>query len=111
MFAQTGCDSVMIGRGALGNPWLFGQCRDILEGREPRTVTSVERIEQALEHLRLFRDRYGERRAATEMKPQVAWYTKGVVGGAKARGQLFRSKSSGELEALLVEAGNRHKGT
>ncbi len=104
MLARTGCDSVMIGRGALGNPWLFAQCRDLLEQRQPRIVAPAERLGLALEHLRLFREIHGERRCTAEMKRHVAWYTRGIVGGARARGKLFRAHSSQELEQVLVEA-------
>jgi tRNA-dihydrouridine synthase B len=104
MFEQTGCDSVMIGRGSMGNPWLFAQCHDMLEGREPRIVTVAERLAQALAHVRQCRDAYGERRATAEMKSHVAWYTKGIPGASKWRTQLFQVASTAQLEELLTNA-------
>lgn len=103
MIAETGCDAVMIGRGVMGNPWLFGQCRCVLDGREPFAVTPRMRLAMAREHLAAAIEETGEKRAAAEMKKHVAWYLKGLPGVAALRAGVFRCASSGEMRALLDE--------
>lgn len=103
MKRQTGCDSIMIGRACLGNPWIFGQCRDALEGRSPRQVTAAERIATVREHLASFVAIHGPVRASAEMKRHIAWYTRGLPGAAATRDRIFHSASLGEMEQVLED--------
>jgi tRNA-dihydrouridine synthase B len=105
MMRQTGCDSLMIGRGSYGNPWLFGQCRAALEGREPDTVTPHQRLDAAGEHLEGYLAAYGPARAACDMKKHLAWYVRGMPGVAGVRNRIFRAASVSELRSLLDELG------
>jgi tRNA-dihydrouridine synthase B len=107
MFERTGCDSIMIGRAAYGNPWIFGQIKDVLAGREPRHVSLTERLRTAREHLHMFVEAHGERRAAGEMKKHLAWYLKGLSGATAMRDRLFRTSSVAELERLLLDWENQ----
>jgi len=100
MYAQTGCDGIMIGRAAMGNPWLFGQIKDALAGNPVTPVSTEQRVRMALEHLRLFREKWGEERAAAEMKKQIAWYCKGVPGVGAMRGRIFQTRTTVELEEI-----------
>ena len=99
MSEETGCDGVMIGRGALGNPWIFlPENPGPLEGR-PKIFPSLEdRQGMVLHHLSLLQDHYGERAAVREIRKHAYWYTKGLPHCAS-----FHSRLSGlkEKEVLL----------
>jgi tRNA-dihydrouridine synthase len=94
----------MIARGSYGNPWLFGQCRALIDGREVPPVTRTMRLELALRHLNLYTQSRGEQRAGREMKKHVAWYIKGLPGSAKLRDEVFRAEGTGRLRGLLDRA-------
>lgn len=87
MQAQTGCDGVMIGRGAMGNPWLFS-------GKQP---AARERSEMALRHARMLLALKGEAVAMREMRKHVAWYVRGLKGAARIREQTNAAKTYAEL--------------
>ncbi len=99
MLEETGCDGVMIGRGALGNPWIFGFRNSMhLEG-EPVTLPSLEERKNMIHyHFLLTQAHYGEKGAVKEIRKHVYWYTKGLPCCAS-----FHSKLSGlrEKEALF----------
>lgn len=104
MREQTGCDGVMIARGAQGNPWIFS---DLLEyertGRLPDRP-DVEEIKQTmLRHARLQIEYKGDFTGIREMRKHVAWYTKGLKGSAKLREEINRVESYQELEELLFQ--------
>ncbi len=98
MFEETGCDGVMIGRGALGNPWIF-RFENFQPGEEGRTAPSLEERQSVIRHhFALAQAYYGEKWAARKFQRYVYWYTKGLPGCAS-----FHSKLSGlkEDHALL----------
>jgi tRNA-dihydrouridine synthase B len=99
MFEETGCDGVMIGRGALGNPWIFGFKNSMpLEG-EPAIPPSLEERKNMIHHhFLLTQAHYGEKGAVKNIRKHVYWYTKGLPCCA-----FFHSKLSGlrEKEALF----------
>lgn len=99
---QTGCDGVMIGRGAQGNPWIFSELLEYEKtGVLPaRPDISVIR-ETMLRHARLQIEYKGEYLGIREMRKHVAWYTKGLKGSAKLRDEINRVESYEELEELL----------
>ena len=103
MHAHTGCAGVMIARGSFGNPWLFAQGRDLLEGRPKRRDPSPEeRFATALEHARLALRLQGDtRKTAIEFRKHLGWYTKGLPGGAELRQRLFAIESMAEAEAIF----------
>lgn len=103
MHRQTGCAGVMIARGSFGNPWIFQQARDLLEGRPPRPDPSVaERIAVALEHARLQRTIQGDsRRTAIEFRKHLCWYVRGLPGAAELRRELQQIESMDEIEAVF----------
>jgi tRNA-dihydrouridine synthase B len=101
---ETGCDGLMIGRGALGNPWLFNQAKEALAGGQVPEITNRERCRVVLEHIRNYRAHCGEAKANRDMRKQVAWYLHGLKNAAVYRDRVFRSKSTIELEALVKEA-------
>lgn len=105
MWRQTGCAGVMIGRGSFGNPWIFGQIRDLLEGRTPRpTPGAAERFAVALRHARLQLEIKGDdRRTALEFRKHLGWYTRGLAGSAELRAKLHSIESMSEIERIFQE--------
>ncbi len=104
MFDETGCDAVMVGRAAMGNPWLFGDIAHYLETGEARpAATLADRIEGALFHLKTMAadPAVGEARAVKEMRGQITHYFKGFPGVSALRALLVTATSIGEIEDLL----------
>ncbi len=103
MRRHTGCAGIMIARGSFGNPWIFAQGRDLLDGRAKRPdPTAAERFGTALEHARLALRLQGDtRKTAIEFRKHLGWYTKGLPGGAELRQRLFAIESMAEAEAIF----------
>lgn len=100
MRVETGCDAVMIGRGALGNPWLFRDIRAWLNGQEPQGQPSlIERREVFLRHVDLMRSHTPEKKIIHELRKAVAWYTKGLPDSAGLRDQAQAPKDPDALIA------------
>ena len=113
ILAHTGADGVMIGRGALGNPWLFAQCQAMDDGKEiPSSPELVERLRTARVQIELAREYKGERIAMLEARKHLAWYVKGVRGTKKLKAKISGLTSLDQLEELLEEvvqtAGGNH---
>lgn len=102
MMRQTGCDGVMIGRAAQGNPWIF---RELAEygrtGTSPARPTKEMKKSVMLRHARLQIECKGEYPGVREMRKHVAWYTKGMEGSAKLREAINRVETYEELADLL----------
>ncbi len=102
MFDQTGCDAVMIGRAALGNPFIFKQIRYFLEqDRIIPEMTPDEKIAMALEHARMMATQYPDQVAARMMRKHLAWYTKGFLEGHELRREIMKQESYDEIETCL----------
>ena len=105
MFNETGCDAVMIARGAQGNPFIFRQTRELLLSGEVRFIPSArQRLEAALYHLRLLCSIKEEQRAVKETRKHMAWYIKGIPGAGALRSDIFRAQSLEDAERLLLTA-------
>ncbi|HXF95894.1 MAG TPA: tRNA dihydrouridine synthase DusB [Gemmatimonadales bacterium] len=104
MRRHTGCLGVMIARGSFGNPWIFAQARDLLEGRPKRPdPTPEERFATAREHARLALRLQGEhRRTVIEFRKHLGWYTRGLPGAADLRQRLLQVESLAEAEAVFA---------
>ena len=107
MMDETGCDGVMIARGAMGNPWIFSEIRAALEGKEYTPPPASERFEVALAQVQEMIAEKGERVGIAEAKKHLAWYCHGMEGAAAARGRLMQAASYDELAAILREMGGR----
>ncbi len=105
MQRQTGCAGVMIARGSFGQPWIFDQARDLLDGRPMRPAPSVEtRFRVAVEHARMAADYEPDRRgAAIEFRKHLGWYVRGLPGSADLRRALHAVTSLHEVEGILAD--------
>jgi tRNA-dihydrouridine synthase B len=104
MVRETGCDGLMVGRGAVGNPWIFGQIKAALRGEPVPLPTPAERGGELLAHIARYREKYGEFPATREMRKHTAWYLKGSHHAAIFRDRIFRAKGTQELEKIAGEA-------
>ncbi len=102
LFVESGCDAVMIGRAARGNPWIFNQANKWLKSKSiVKYPTVIEIIEMVMRHYTLMIELKGERVASTEMRRHSAWYLKSIPGSASARAELIRSNSIQEVKHIL----------
>ncbi len=102
MFTQTGCDAVMIGRGAYGNPWLIRQGLEIMAGKVPRQPEWAERYQVASAHLELFLKHFGPRKTLGHMRKHLCWYTKGLENSAEFRSLVNGVHSIDEMRTSLA---------
>jgi tRNA-dihydrouridine synthase len=105
MWRETGCAAVMIARGAFGQPWIFNQTRDLMEGKPMRAAPSVEeRFAIALDHARLVQEYEADPRgAAIEFRKHLGWYVKGLPDAAEIRKKLYAVESFSEVEGIFSD--------
>ncbi|CAN5232524.1 tRNA dihydrouridine synthase DusB [soil metagenome] len=94
---ETGTDGILIGRGAMQNPWIFRQFQDVLAGREPYQPDLQEKKGVLLEFFSMCREEMPELPALGKMKQLAGQFTKGLVGGAQFRQTLYHSHSADEI--------------
>ena len=99
MFETTGVDAIMIGRGSLGNPWIF---RDIIQEKE-QPVSGKEKWETIQKHIDLAIEDKGERNAIKEMRKHLAWYLKNLKNAAKIRDKINQLETKKEVIDCLSE--------
>jgi len=105
MVDDTGCDGVMVGRGGLGNPWIYSQIRSLLyEKKSYQHPTLEEKLETALQHLKLEVQHEGEEKAVLHMRRIGAWYIAGRPHAAVWRASLNRSETAYQIEMILRES-------
>ena len=93
MADETGCASVMIGRGALGSPWIFDEGFESLAPPEQRAY----KARVIARHVALIRGHYGEKYALVQMKKHLAWYTEGLGHATECRARIFQTRSLDEV--------------
>lgn len=104
MLDETGCDAVMVARGAQGNPWVFREIEAYLKtGQEIERPHRAEIIRMIRRHAQLQREFKGEYRGIREMRGHISWYFSGFPGAAKLRRKVNELNSFEELEAMLSE--------
>ena len=101
MMEETGCDDVIVGRAAEGNPWIFREIAAALRGETAPAPTPEERVDMAMRHFELERQLYGEKLAVLQMRKHIAWYVHGMRGASRFR-ETVNAIESGEavLDAL-----------
>lgn len=105
MLARTGCDGVMVARGALGNPFVFAEIRAALSGAPYTPPTERQRREMAARHVDMALARKGAR-GLVELRKHIPYYVSGTRGAAQLRTALMRARSAEELRALLLDTDN-----
>jgi len=102
-FASTGCDGVMIGRGAIQNPWIFREARSFLETSRLLPPPSLrERAERCLEHLRLAVEHRGEAQALAALRRHYSGYFRELPGASRLRAELAQCRQAGQVEERLL---------
>ena len=102
MLRETGCDGVMLGRAAFGDPWVFRRIRALVErGETLPPPTAQERLEAGIRHLGMMVRAVGEHAAAREMRKHVAWYIKGLPHSARVRDQVNHTRGAAEMVELM----------
>lgn len=102
MLSETGCDGVMIGRAARGNPWLFAEIAAFLEdGRTLPAPSLEEKKEMMLRHAALQLAEKGEYTGVREMRKHLSWYTAGLPNSARLRGQVNLAESFEQIRQLV----------
>lgn len=102
MFEYTGCDGIMIGRGAIGNPWIFSQIIHYLQtGEILERPTNKEKLEIIKEHYNLAIENKGEEVAIKEMRKYLAYYTKNMANSSEFRYEVNKLESQKEVISLL----------
>lgn len=104
MFEETGCDAVMIGRGARGNPWIFTQVRHYLAtGEELPRPDLNEVVSMIVRHAKMQTEWKGERYGMREMRTHIAWYTSGYPHSASIRRRVNEIETIHDLERIFAE--------
>ncbi|MGL5042082.1 MAG: tRNA dihydrouridine synthase DusB [Culicoidibacterales bacterium] len=104
MMDLTGCDGVMIGRAALGNPWMIKQTADYLTtGTYDAFILPSSKLEIALEHLGSLRQLKGDRLATLEMRAHMAWYSKGLKESVAFKKKVQIAKDPEEMTKIVLE--------
>lgn len=110
MMEETGCDAVIVGRAAEGNPWIFREIAAALRGEIAPAPTPEERVDMAMRHFELERQLYGEKLAVLQMRKHIAWYVHGMRGASRFR-ETVNAIESGEavLNALREFAASQEE--
>lgn len=103
MIEQTGCDGVMIGRGAEGNPWIFSEISARLNGDSYEEPSIEQKLSVALEQLDAMILAKGERVGLAEAKKHMAWYVSGIKDAARARSSIMTSTTALDIKNIFKE--------
>ena len=104
MFTQTGCDGVMIGRAALGNPWIFARCAAWCRGEAiPPLPSHVDRLRMYMHHLDLYLTIASPWTAVREMRKFAGWYVKGFPGASNLRKTIYQLEQIEQIRQLVGE--------
>ena len=103
MLEETGCDAVVVGRAAQGNPWIFREIAAALRGEEARPPAPGERVDMAIRHYGLEIRLYGEKPALLQMRKHIAWYVHGMPGASRFRERINAMNDAGQVMDALRE--------
>ena len=106
MINITGCDGVMIGRGALGEPWIFEEIAAALDGVDYVAPSLEERLDVCIAHIRDMREQKGEIVGAAEIKKHASLYIKGIRGAAGVRDSIMKASTMQDIEDMIVRIRN-----
>ncbi len=109
MLDYTGCDAVMVGRGAQGNPWIFKRIKHYFEtGTILKEPSLWEKVDMMIRHMHMLIETKGEHTGVCEMRKHIAWYLKGLHNSAGIKEKIFRLNSPQEITQLLKEYAMQH---
>jgi nifR3 family TIM-barrel protein len=97
MQRETGCDAVMIGRAAIGNPWIFTQALDLLQSTPSRQVDLLERFHTVVRYIEYSVSHFGEVRAVRMLRSRLGWFTKGLPRSSRFRDTIARLKTRQDM--------------
>lgn len=103
MMGQTGCDAVIVGRAAQGNPWIFREIAAALRGEEAPKPDPGERVRMAARHFELEQALFGEKLAVLQMRKHIAWYVHGMKEASRFRVRVNQMNSAAEVLAALED--------
>ena len=103
MQKETGCDAVMIGRAAIGNPWLFSQVTSLMNGKERMSPDLFERFDAMTTYLNTSIECFGEKRACRMMRSHLGWFVKGLRYGSRFRESIKKISTEKEARSLIGE--------
>ncbi len=104
MLSETGCDSIMLGRGALGQPWVFKQIKAALNQESCVEISSEDKLDTVIKHIDHALEVKPERLVVKEVRSQLCFYTKGISGSAKLRDAINHTESITGIKKLLTDA-------
>ncbi|MFC1726048.1 tRNA dihydrouridine synthase DusB [candidate division KSB1 bacterium] len=104
MYRATGCDHIMIGRGALGNPWIFSEIKHYLKYGEPLPEPGYdEKIDTCLRQFKLSIEKKGKYYGLLEMRKHIAWYLKGIPDNTAIKVEIFSQTDENKVEEILLK--------
>ena len=113
MFRETGCDAVMVGRAAIGNPWLFAQINDCLRGDTPEPIDLDTRFDTMKRYVSASVQHLGERRACHMMRSRLSWFVKGLRNSSRFREAIKQIDTEADafarIDAYRVSLGTENE--
>ena len=103
LLEQTKCDGIMIGRGALGSPWIFEQVKTYLQDGTIRKISNKEKLETILKHIELEVAEKGELTGVREMRKHICYYLKGMQNASEIRDNINHIECKEEVKKVLKE--------
>jgi tRNA-dihydrouridine synthase B len=100
---KTGCDGIMVARGSQGNPWVFKQINQALQGENVELPSPNEKIDVCIKHFKLAVEYYGEAKAVREMRKHIAWYLKGLKRSTDIKNRINYEKESSNVIDILFK--------
>jgi tRNA-dihydrouridine synthase len=101
MIEETGCDAVMIARGAVGNPWVFSQILALLAGRAPQEVSLSDRFDFMAAYAEAGMAHYGENHACRMLRSRLGWFVKGLPMAGRFRESIKQLSSRDDVRQCI----------